>query len=114
MDGINPTLAFAALFFGLSGHHATHNSPVQQLELQNSIDCPVLMISGHPPATRAQQTLSEAFEISLPGAAGGDDKLTDAASGPINPDPIARQIVPVAASARSMEPDPELPCAPGQ
>jgi hypothetical protein len=107
MDGINPTLAFAALFFGLSSnaHHASQTPA--QLELQDEIDCPALVISGDPAPSPTQQTLAEAFEINLPDIAGSD---APAASKTIKPDPIMRQVVPVASNLPAADPEPD-PCA---
>jgi hypothetical protein len=111
MDGINPTLAFAALFFGLSSN-AHHAAPPAQIELQNAIDCPALVMSGNPAPSPTQQTLAEAFEIDLDGIAEAEAKSSETnASGPIKPDPIVRQMVPVASNLPSVDPEPD-PCAP--
>ena len=112
MDGINPTLAFAALFFGLSSnaHHAPQTSQAR-FELQNAIDCPALVISGDPALSPTQQTLIEAFEINLPQAAAVDEKSTILHRS--NPDPIVRQMVPVASKLPAEDPEPD-PCAPEQ
>jgi len=47
MDGINPTLAFAVLFFGLSGNapDATHQPPTRA---QIEDGCPTHMPAGDP------------------------------------------------------------------
>jgi hypothetical protein len=111
MDGINPTLAFAALFFGLSSnaHHAT---PPAQIELQSAIDCPAWVISGDPALSPTQQTLAEAFEIDLAGVTEAEAKSSETtASGPIKPDPIARHMVPVASNLPALDSEPD-PCAP--
>ena len=110
MDGINPTLAFAALFFGLSSnaHHAPDN-PAAQVELQNMIDCPALVASGDPAPSPHERTLMEAFEINVPDLAGRAEKSAYASAGPINPDPIVRQIVPVATSLPATDSEPS-PC----
>jgi hypothetical protein len=107
MDGINPTLAFAALFFGLSSnaHHAQQTAPAQ-VEWQSELDCPALMISGDPAPSPTQKTLIEAFEINLPDGVAVHEKASSS-------DPIARRMVPVVHKLRSGDPEPE-PCAPEQ
>jgi hypothetical protein len=49
MDGINPTLAFAALLFGLSGnpHDTTHQSAMNT-QVQERTDCAVVADVGDP------------------------------------------------------------------
>jgi hypothetical protein len=108
MDGINPTLAFAALFFGMSGaHNATQDSPTQS-ELQSLIDCPALMLT----ASSAPDTWTKVFEDSLtdfdlaPAPTNGLEEPADASG------LLQRQIVPVATMITTA---PEAdPCDPAQ
>jgi hypothetical protein len=61
MDGINPTLAFAVLFFGLSGNgRDAADDPPMEVEVEAQSGCTVLMIAGdfaQPPI----ETWAEAF-----------------------------------------------------
>ena len=52
MDGINPTLAFAALLFGLSGnaHHAAQDTATN-IGIENGAGCPALIVAVEPPAS---------------------------------------------------------------
>ena len=113
MDGINPTLAFAALFFGLSGnaHHATQD---QQLELQSAIDCPVLTITGDPAPSNLESWI-EALQDS-PASAYALPRMTeptpeDTALAKDQSDPIPRWMVPAAAQGPAADSAAD-PCAP--
>ncbi|MEZ5829968.1 MAG: hypothetical protein R3D05_02170 [Dongiaceae bacterium] len=115
MDGIHPTLAFAALFLGLSGnaHHAT-NTPPSQVELRGAIECPALTLSGNLTKPSNQSTWTEAFENSLVGPDDLEPKSADAAAaGPerSSHDPIMRHLVPVASSDFREDPETD-PCTP--
>jgi hypothetical protein len=58
MDGINPTLAFAALLFGLSGnpqdttHHSTVDAQVQERAGCALVDDPAQLHQGGDPIVR--------------------------------------------------------------
>jgi hypothetical protein len=80
MDGINPTLAFAALFLGLSGHPRDNaEQPVEPEHTKNwespaptdqqigyLFDCPVTMVAvdeGAPIAPRRDQKIALASSV---------------------------------------------------
>ena len=62
MDGINPTLAFAALFFGLSGNpRDANNDQTAALEIEDGSGCPTLIVSGEPAQLPSQEMWAEEF-----------------------------------------------------
>ena len=65
MDGLNPTLAFAALFFGLSGAHDATQDPPPQPVLQALIDCPALMLTAQPIPSSDPDTWTKVLEESV-------------------------------------------------
>lgn len=100
MDGINPTLAFAALFLGLSGHPRdvaespveTDHAETRQYQAPSSqpfgslFDCPGTAIAtdgwGTPPASR-DFGLFEDHRMALAGSMLiADPGATEASSGP--------------------------------
>ena len=62
MDGINPTLAFVALLFGLSGNprDAANDLPAG-IELDRAFGCPALMVAGNSPQPPGPETWAEEF-----------------------------------------------------
>lgn len=48
MDGINPTLAFAVLFFGLSGNAPDTTSAPTKAQIENGAGCSIVMPAGDP------------------------------------------------------------------
>jgi hypothetical protein len=131
MDGINPTLAFAVLFLGLSGNaREAPDDLATKAELEAEAGCSVLMIGIDPPQPPAIETWADAFwssagEPGVPEVMG--PKWTDSellgiedwepAADPAlamldgASDPIARQAVPVSTTllAPASQAD---PCAP--
>jgi hypothetical protein len=62
MDGINPTLAFAALFFGLSGNaRDAANDQSAALEIEDGSGCPTLIVSKDPAKLPGQEMWAEEF-----------------------------------------------------
>lgn len=68
MDGINPTLAFLALMFGISGNARDDaaSDPAMNIDLDRSAGCLALMIGGHPPQPESRH----GWETFLPSAGG--------------------------------------------
>src|SRR5262245_27436167 len=92
MDGINPTLALAALFFGMSGAH--HGTPSTETAVYRTADCPALTLTSGVQATPGPDDWSQAFEIDAPD------------TNPVEkPDPIIRRTVSVADSWPTAEPE---------
>lgn len=132
MDGVNPTLAFAVLLFGLSGNarDATNSPPIES-ELDGGSGCPALMIETEVPEPASREILAETFwngvaeapdipvvrdptwaDPAFPGMDGatptGDSALATGASGS---DPLRRRNVPAGAGGMVGNPDGE-PCGP--
>ena len=113
MDGLNPTLAFAALFFRLSSAHNATQDPPTQPELQALIDCPALMLTAQPTPSSDPDTWTKVFEDSL---AGLDlaPALTTALGEPAEASQLMlRQIVPVATNMVTRAPEAD-PCDPAE
>jgi hypothetical protein len=126
MDGINPTLAFAVLFFGISGNgrEATDDPPTE-VEIESGSGCPALMIAVDPSQPASQETWAEAFWDSAANASGLPDVIDpkwadsafpeieglkptgDAAPAALAPgsDPIIRPTVPVSTNGRTADPE---------
>ena len=96
MDGINPTLALAALFFGMSGAH--HGTPSAETAVYNAADCPALAFTSSMTESLGPDEWSQAFEIDAPDA-----------NSARKPDPIIRRTVSVAETWPTAEPEAE-PC----
>src|SRR5262245_66282553 len=94
MDGINPTLALAALFFGMSGAH--HGTPSAERAVFSTVDCPAMMLSSSVQASPGPDAWSQAFEIDAPDA-----------NTATRPDPIIRRTVSVAETWPTAEPEAE-------
>ena len=119
MEGISPTLAFAALLFGLSdGPHDTAHDRLAEAAIKD--DCPALMVIGDPAQFAAPESWAEAFKDSATGLPVLpeiiDPTWTDAAEPRRElataavlrgTDPIARRAVAVGASGPEID-----PCAP--
>jgi len=131
MAGINPTLAFAVLFLGMSGNQ---NEPAQEASIGTSgSGCPGATIAEELAQPPAPQTWTE----TLLSAAGDTAALpdvteptwSDSASPAVSdsepqpdvsspdpasgPDPIKRNAVPASMSALDVDPGVD-PCGPGQ
>jgi hypothetical protein len=111
MDGMNPTLAFAVLLFGLSGN--TRDDTVDPtMEADRGSGCPLLMIVANPPAPASQTDLAAAFELGdgeanispLPDVA--EPAWVNAGPAPLNDgaDPMMRRMA--LAGMNAAEPDP--------
>jgi hypothetical protein len=131
MDGINPTLAFAVLFLGLSGNaREAPDDPATKAEFEAEVSCSVLMSAIDPPQSPAIETWAEAFWNSAADPGGPEvmeskwtdsdllefedpEPTTDLASALLDggSDPIVRQAVPVSASLLAAS-APGDPCAP--
>jgi len=98
MDGINPTLALAALFFGMSGAH--HGAQTAETAVYNAADCPALAFTSSMTAAPGPDEWSQAFEIDAPDANPAK-----------KPDPIIRRTVSVAETWPTAKPEAE-PCEP--
>ncbi len=62
MDGINPTLAFAALLFGLSGNaRDAVDNQTAALEIEDGSGCPTLVVSGDPAQLPSREMWAEEF-----------------------------------------------------
>ena len=121
MDGINPTLAFAVLFLGLSGNarEAPEESAVT-ITLDEAA-CPSLTVADDPAQTPAIETWAEALwdsddtssldeliEPKWSDSAPLEMKTWETTGGA---DPMAQQIVPT--SLTGLSPDLDVaPCAP--
>lgn len=104
MEGINPTLAFLALMFGLSGNarEDAANDPAANVDMERGAGgCPTLMIASNPPQPSSQQTWEnwEAFWDSAGSASALPDviepKWVDPASSEIEASEVAGDRVPV-------------------
>jgi hypothetical protein len=75
MDGINPTLAFAVLFFGLSGNapDTTH----QPTEAQIEDSCPTHMPAGDPTQLAHESDPVQRPMVAAANAAAGADAVVD-------------------------------------
>ena len=113
MDGLNPTLAFAALFFGLSGAHNATQDPPAQPELQALIDCPAMMLTADPTLSPAPDTWTQVFEDSVAGL--DPAPVTTTALGELADasQSMQRQIVPVATMTATKAPEAD-PCDPAE
>lgn len=131
MDGINPTLAFAVLFFGLSGNaREAPNDPATEAKLADEAGCPALTISVDPPQPPAIETWAEAFWDSAddtsrlprviepkwsnaaPPETDGSEVTSDVAAVALasGADPIMRQTVPTGLNGPAADADLD-PCA---
>jgi len=114
MDAINPTLAFAALFFGLSGHHAMQDQSTNT-GVSDEADCPAIVITTNAPQRRNLESWTEALQNGLAGAYAlpgmNEPALEDTALAKGQSDPVARRMVPVAATGSAAEPATD-PCSP--
>jgi hypothetical protein len=116
MDGINPTLAFAALFFGLSGnaHHATQDHSMS-VEVSGEADCPALVVSADSQQPQNLESWTEALQDSLASAYAlpgmTEPALGDTALAKDQSDPIARRMLPVAATNAPIADPATEPCA---
>jgi hypothetical protein len=132
MDGINPTLAFVALLFGLSGNarDAANDLPAG-IEPDGASGCPAPMVAGNPPQPPGPETWAEEFwntaasgstlpDLIDPGwiasalvAIKGHQPSSDAA--PVALDhgssPLMRRIVPTATNVLAANPG-SNPCQP--
>ena len=124
MDGIHPTLAFVALFLGLSGN--SHDATQQQTDrLENRGDCPLMMIVGVPGQSSDQESLTNAFELGISDTTGapylrdsswariahepGDDASAfDELVVLSGTDPIAQHTVPVLNTISAADPAADL------
>jgi hypothetical protein len=62
MDGINPTLAFVILLYGLSGNAPdAANDPAAEINVEDGSGCSVLMITGDPPEPASKESWTGAF-----------------------------------------------------
>ena len=62
MDGITPTLAFAALFFGLSGNaRDAANDQSAAFEIEQGSGCPTLIVAEDPAKLPSQEMWAEEF-----------------------------------------------------
>jgi hypothetical protein len=118
MDGLNPTLAFAALFFGLSGAHTATQDPPAQPELQVLIDCRAMMLTAEmltadPTRSSAPDSWTKVLEDSVAGL--GPAPVTTTALGePADASHLMqRQIVPVATITVTKAPAAD-PCNPAE
>jgi hypothetical protein len=109
MDGINPTLAFAAIFFGLSANaRDTVNDQRAQVEIESASGCPAVIMAASPQQLPSQEQWAREFwdtaatGSTSPGANWMDSALVGM-KGPGDPapivevdgsDPIMRQVVP--------------------
>jgi hypothetical protein len=113
MDGLNPTLAFAALFFGLSGAHNATQDPLAQPELQALIDCPAMKLTADPTPSSAPESWTKLFEDSVAGH-GPAPVATTALGEPAESSYLMqRQIVPVATITVTTGPEAD-PCDPAE
>ena len=76
MDGINPTLAFAVLFFGLSGNapDTTHQLPTRA-QIEES--CPTQMPAGDPTQLAHESDPVQRPMVPAANAAAGTDAVAD-------------------------------------
>lgn len=120
MDGINPTLAFGVLLFGLSGNaRDAANDPATTVDVERGSGCPTLMVAPDPSQTAAMEPWaaywnSAASASALPDVM--DPKWIDFAFpeieslDPSGSDSIKRQVIPVA-NVLAMGPESD-PCGP--
>jgi hypothetical protein len=131
MAGINPTLAFAVLFLGMSGNS---NEPAQEASIGTSgSGCPDVSIADELAQSSATQTWTETVlsaagsSAALPDVA--EPKWSDFSSSAVSDseptpdvsspdptggrDPITRSAVPASMSAHDVDPAVD-PCGPGQ
>ncbi|HWA48912.1 MAG TPA: hypothetical protein VG742_11590 [Dongiaceae bacterium] len=98
MDGINPTLAFAALFFGLSGH--PHDAAERPVEPEHSSNWE----SPADPSDQPPSDQSAGYLFDCPGTAiAVDDENTPIA--PQDFGPLQDHQVALTSSVLSLDPD---------
>jgi hypothetical protein len=124
MDGINPTLAFAVLFFGLTGNaREAPDDPATEVHLDGA-GCPALTIAVDPSRPPAIETWDPAFwssaadtsrvpdviepNWSYAAPVGNDDAVAMASA-----DPVIRQVVPAGINGTAATPEDD-PCKPAR
>lgn len=132
MEGINPSLAFLALMFGLSGNARDDaaNDPATNIDIDRRAGCPILMITGEPPQPASEQNW-DAFWDSAGSAAILPEVIDPKWAEPASPefvvaepagdlalvaldhgaDPIVRHMVPTGQSVTAVDIKHD-PCAP--
>lgn len=132
MEGINPTLAFLALMFGLSGNarEDAANDSATNIDIDRGAGCPILMITSDPPQPAIEHNWGAFWDSTgstalLPEVI--DPKWADAASPELvvadptgdrallaldhGADPIVRQTIPTGQSVAAADIKHD-PCAP--
>jgi hypothetical protein len=132
MEGINPTLAFLALMFGISGNARDDaaNDPAMNIDIDRRAGCPILMITGDPPQPASEQNWEAFWDSAGSGAIlpevidpkwadpGFPELVVSEPAGDLaslaldhGADPIERQPVPTSQSVAATDIK-DAPCAP--